>query len=32
MDSRLMFLPVLAMVALTKTNNTKELQRIFWEY
>jgi len=23
---------ILAMVALTKTNNTKELQRIFWEY
>lgn len=23
---------ILAMVALTKTNNSKELQRIFWEY
>ncbi|MDH6169652.1 glutamin-(asparagin-)ase [Variovorax boronicumulans] len=23
---------ILAMVALTKTNNTKDLQRIFWEY
>ena len=23
---------ILAMVALTKTNDTKELQRIFWEY
>ena len=23
---------ILAMVALTKTSDTKELQRIFWEY
>jgi len=23
---------ILTMVALTKTNDTKELQRIFWEY
>ncbi|MEO6677627.1 MAG: hypothetical protein ABIO21_09635, partial [Pseudomonas sp.] len=23
---------ILAMVALTKTNDSKELQRMFWEY